>query len=194
MVNFSRPAGITNPGEGGATTGYIGVQRGAEGQKNLIQIGGAQNTFGEALPPGTGMGENANVVGGIGQGANAQLVAQGQFNAPSAPGTYTFRIQNGLANVLTAVNPPPDFSPVVQATVNLAPASISFTVSQYRLADMNCDGNVDGFDIQPFVLALTNPSGYQQQYPNCDLMLGDCNGDGGVDGFDIQAFVDVLTK
>jgi len=59
--------------------------------------------------------------------------------------------------------------------------------------DLNCDGTVDGFDIQPFVLALTDPDEYVNQYPNCDVMNADCNGDGSVDGFDIQPFVELLT-
>jgi len=59
--------------------------------------------------------------------------------------------------------------------------------------DLNCDGVVDGFDIQPFVLALTDPAGYKLAYPDCDLNNADCNGDGAIDGFDIQPFVALLT-
>src|SRR5262245_10872253 len=57
MSNFSRPAGISNPGETNPVTGYVGVQRGVAGQKNLRQIGGAQNTFGQARPPGSGVAQ-----------------------------------------------------------------------------------------------------------------------------------------
>src|SRR5262245_13314534 len=46
MSNFSRPAGVSNPGETNPATGYIGVLRGNPGERNVIQIGGAQNTFG----------------------------------------------------------------------------------------------------------------------------------------------------
>ena len=59
--------------------------------------------------------------------------------------------------------------------------------------DANCDGTVDGFDIQPFVLALTNPAQYESDYPSCSLEQADCNYSGGVDGFDIQPFVELLT-
>jgi len=62
-----------------------------------------------------------------------------------------------------------------------------------RLGDLNCDGTVDGFDIQPFVLALTDPAAYAAAYPQCSMMSGDVNGDGSVDGFDIQPFVELLT-
>jgi hypothetical protein len=95
MANFSRPAGISNPGEGGPT-GYVGVQRGTAGQRDLVQIGGAQNTFGVARPPGSGVAENANVVGGVGH-AGAVTLASGSFLAPSASGTYTFRLSDAVA-------------------------------------------------------------------------------------------------
>ena len=60
--------------------------------------------------------------------------------------------------------------------------------------DLNCDGNVDFGDINPFVLALTNPAGYAAQYPNCDRMNADINGDGVVDFGDINPFVRLLTQ
>ncbi|MBN2447343.1 MAG: ankyrin repeat domain-containing protein [Phycisphaerae bacterium] len=59
--------------------------------------------------------------------------------------------------------------------------------------DMNCDGAVDVFDIDAFVLAITNASGYAAAYPECDINLADCNGDASVDVFDIDAFVDTVT-
>ena len=57
------------------------------------------------------------------------------------------------------------------------------------LGDMNCDGSVDFFDIDGFVLAVTDPAGYEAAFPDCDIMNADCNGDGSVDFFDIDAFV-----
>ena len=66
-----------------------------------------------------------------------------------------------------------------------------------RLGDLNCDCQVDNFDIDAFVLALTStpPSfpQYYAQYPTCDHMLADCNEDGTVSNFDIDAFVGLLT-
>jgi len=59
--------------------------------------------------------------------------------------------------------------------------------------DLNCDGAVNNFDIDPFVLALTDPAGYVQKFPDCDRMLADVNGDGVVDNFDIDPFVKLLT-
>lgn len=59
----------------------------------------------------------------------------------------------------------------------------------YELGDLNCDGFVNGFDIEPFVLAVTDPTGYEAAYPDCEIMLADCDGDGEVSFFDIDAFV-----
>lgn len=50
MQNFDRPAGITNPGEGGADSGYIGVQRGTAGEMNLIQTDGGRAPTGRPPP------------------------------------------------------------------------------------------------------------------------------------------------
>lgn len=59
--------------------------------------------------------------------------------------------------------------------------------------DMNCDGVVNNFDIEPFVLALTNPEQYAASYPDCDILSGDINEDGEVNNFDIDPFVGLLT-
>jgi hypothetical protein len=59
--------------------------------------------------------------------------------------------------------------------------------------DLNCDGLINAFDIDPFVLALSSPAQYEQQYPNCQYMLADINGDGQVNAFDIDPFVELLT-
>ncbi len=61
------------------------------------------------------------------------------------------------------------------------------------VGDLNCDGTVDFFDIDPFVLAVTDPAGYAAEYPDCNFMLADCNGDGAVDFFDIDPFVALVT-
>lgn len=58
--------------------------------------------------------------------------------------------------------------------------------------DLNCDGRIDNFDIDPFVTALIDSDGYFEAFPNCDAILADVNRDGRVDNFDIGAFVDLL--
>lgn len=61
-----------------------------------------------------------------------------------------------------------------------------------RVADTNCDGVVNAFDIDPFVLALTNQAAYEARFPDCSLMSADVSGDGLVNAFDIDPFVQAL--
>ena len=63
----------------------------------------------------------------------------------------------------------------------------------YRHADLNCDGSLDFGDINPFVLALTNPTQYDVDYPDCDFLLADMNCDGTAWFEDINPFVACLS-
>ncbi len=58
--------------------------------------------------------------------------------------------------------------------------------------DVNCDGLINFFDIDPFVLALFDPAAYAAQYPSCNISYADVSGDGLVNFFDIDPFVAVL--
>jgi hypothetical protein len=60
--------------------------------------------------------------------------------------------------------------------------------------DLNCDGAIDAFDIDPFVMALTDPEAYALAHPDCDYMQADMNGDGLVNAFDIDPFVAALVQ
>ncbi len=59
--------------------------------------------------------------------------------------------------------------------------------------DLNCDGVINAFDVDPFVMALTDPDGHATTYPDCDALLADITGDGAVDAFDIDPFILLLT-
>jgi hypothetical protein len=61
-----------------------------------------------------------------------------------------------------------------------------------RLGDLDCNGVVDFFDIDPFVLALSGQTAYESAYPECLWLNGDCDQDGDVDFFDIDAFVALI--
>jgi predicted outer membrane repeat protein len=63
----------------------------------------------------------------------------------------------------------------------------------YVPGDLNCDGAVNVFDIDPFVLALTDRDGYYAVHADCYYMNADCNHDGAVNAFDIDPFVQILT-
>jgi hypothetical protein len=201
MANFSRPLGVSNPGEGGAASGYIGVQRSPAGQgyKNLIQIGGGQNTFGITLPAGAGACQSATVVSGVGQGGTPQIIASGSFQAPGTAGTYTFQLENTNAVVLTPGSAPPagQYWPTSQAEVDVSGAQITLEVQSIVRGDMDCDGLLDTDDISHFVQALIDPAGYQADhdgspYAACQRSHADMNDDAAEDGLDIQSFVNAL--
>ena len=58
--------------------------------------------------------------------------------------------------------------------------------------DLNCDGTVNAFDIEPFLLALFSPQEYSARFPNCNINNADVNSDGNIDAFDIEPFLHVL--
>lgn len=58
--------------------------------------------------------------------------------------------------------------------------------------DVNCDGHIDNFDIDPFIQVLIDPVGYQAAHPGCSLISADANGDGRTNNFDIDAFIALL--
>jgi hypothetical protein len=59
--------------------------------------------------------------------------------------------------------------------------------------DLNCDGGLDFRDINPFVLALSNPAAYEAAYPACTRWNADINGNGVVGFTDINPFVALLS-
>ena len=61
------------------------------------------------------------------------------------------------------------------------------------IGDLNCDGVLNFGDIDPFVMALTDPTGYAAAYSDCDISHADINGDGLVNNGDIDPFVGLLT-
>ncbi len=139
LEGFSGSAGISNPVWSAGGTPF-----GATGAKDLLQIGGAQNTFG--AEGNTGIGEDFSIETGVGQ-SGSQVLAEGSFNIPEAAGTYTFTIANGLANVLNLAVPPPsppDAWPVSEATVVLGTSSFTVVVPYDRVAlDLDRDNDVD---------------------------------------------------
>lgn len=58
--------------------------------------------------------------------------------------------------------------------------------------DLNCDGAVDGEDVDDFVLALIDPNGYEAANPTCDIASADMNGDVRITVADIPNFVSTL--
>ncbi len=62
----------------------------------------------------------------------------------------------------------------------------------YELGDMNCNCVVGFDDINPFVMALTDPALYATTYPGCDPLNGDLSGNDEFGFEDINPFVALL--
>ena len=61
-------------------------------------------------------------------------------------------------------------------------------VCELLKGDMNCDGRLNGADIDPFFLAVGDPVAYVIAFPNCEILNADMNLDGRVNGADIDPF------
>jgi hypothetical protein len=107
-------------------------------------------------------------------------------------GTLSFSSLLGFNSVVVHYDSPPptggDWGPIFMAD-NMYVTPVAGLVP----GDLNCDGSVSFGDINPFVLALSNPAAFAQQYPNCNILNGDINGDGTVSFADINPFVNCLT-
>jgi hypothetical protein len=63
------------------------------------------------------------------------------------------------------------------------------------VGDLNGDGLVNTADINPFILALTDPAAFATVFPHVNLYAaGDINGDGQINTADINPFVALLTS
>lgn len=65
-------------------------------------------------------------------------------------------------------------------------------IFQQQPGDMNGDGTVDRFDIDPFVLAREDPNSYRNLFNKDPGILRDCNGDGVADDADIDCFLQTI--
>ncbi|TWT43833.1 hypothetical protein RAS1_02330 [Phycisphaerae bacterium RAS1] len=57
---------------------------------------------------------------------------------------------------------------------------------------MNCDGELNMMDVQPFIGALVSPLNYYDEFPTCPIGNGDMNGDSRIDILDINPIVALL--
>ncbi|HVP11802.1 MAG TPA: carboxypeptidase regulatory-like domain-containing protein [Phycisphaerae bacterium] len=85
-------------------------------------------------------------------------------------------------------------SVVAQVQTASGTFSDTMTIDRWPLltCDLNCDETVGVFDIEPFVLALTDPADYESQHADCSLLAADANGDGQINGLDVRPFVQRL--
>ncbi len=133
-------------------------------------------------------GEGENGQRGIYCEQNGELIKVVDLNTALEPGktlTNVFVEQqcldgNRLAFLAEFSNEPGQFFRAIYvATLGLA-------------GDLNCDGDINALDIEPFIVALFEPAGYPDRYPDCDINLADVNGDDEINAFDIEPFLDLL--
>ncbi len=87
----------------------------------------------------------------------------------------------------------PGFGEVTVDVQNIRLAGSVTVEAVFGMAgDMDCDGEVDFDDIDPFVLALGGEEGYLAAYPDCIWLNADTNGDGSVGFDDIDPFVALI--
>ena len=167
---------------------------------------------------GAGMQNNRNSCAGI-VPANVVAVHTARMDGTGVPDEWTVSNPFGLQGSTCAFDGPVEAEPrylfelpfdnteglvgddqdlgiVTNFQIATWPSGITHTFTYtltfepgWPLGDLNCDGDVDFFDIDPFVLAVTDPAAYTELYPDCDLMLADINDDGLVNFFDIDGFV-----
>lgn len=80
---------------------------------------------------------------------------------------------------------------VVWGTGRFPVKNIRF-LRRFANGDLNCDGDFNGADIDPFFFALGDPFAYAAAFPTCDPLLADMNADGAVNGGDIDPFFEAL--
>jgi hypothetical protein len=125
----------------------------------------------------------AEVDGALGR---VDLYVDGQYFATDALAPFTFEWDTtGLSGTHTLTAKAYE----LQNGTESVSSAVSVQLAGVRRGDVNCDGNVNNFDIDAFVLALVDPTAYAAQYPGCDIAAADIDGDGAVNNFDIDPFV-----
>jgi hypothetical protein len=71
--------------------------------------------------------------------------------------------------------------------------SLQVSVDAGLPGDFNGDGVVNTEDINPFILALTDPTGFAAAFPDVDPLAADPNGDSLINTEDINPFIALLT-
>ncbi len=84
--------------------------------------------------------------------------------------------------------------PAGRAVASAEPSGGAVWTAEYAiLGDLNDDGALNKFDVDAFILALTDPRGYERAFPQAERVLrADINRDGELDERDVAPFVQRL--
>ena len=130
-----------------------------------------------------------------------RIVAVRRNGVDLSPAEYTFSREHGWVSVGPAVGGV-EVEYTVSSRLDMAVTNWDADVGNYvfynravRKGDVNCDGRVNSFDIDPFVLLLADRPTYDASWPDCDADTnGDMNDDAAINSFDIDPFVEALTR
>lgn len=151
--------------------------------------------------PATGSGNQLtfSYLTAIAGGATAQSL--GRFENLRSPEvvSYSLGLPTGLLGDISAGTPISIRGVAVTATLGFVFNARDYVNDDWRPrleivatatlpGDANCDGRLDNFDIDPFVLALTDATAF----PGCGLLASDMDDDGALTNFDIDPFVTCL--
>ncbi len=177
LSEFDRNEGLTNPPDM-AASGFSGT---CDGTGGLWQIGGGQNTIGNTGPTTYPVGL---VETGVANAAWTTL-AEGTITVTLADDTETvvLTLDTGFANTLD-LSGGPSVYPVTAATISLVG---DLTIqgqggTPCNVADVNCDGSVNGGDISVIRLAAN----WLKSCTAAAEPRADVNDDGSVNGGDIS--------
>lgn len=151
-------------------------------------------------PPPTISQQPSDVAAPVGGTAHFSVTADGtsltyQWYKDDAPLNNDGRINGAFEATLSIAALTTDDNGVYRVVVNGncgGAASNSADLHVWSRGDMNCDGAVNNFDIDPFVQALIDPVGYAATYPDCSTIIGDIDASGALNNFDIDPFVSLI--
>lgn len=123
-------------------------------------------------------------------GAAALVRSKGNWPATRWTADTIYAFLTNSADAIDDVNP--DYQRMLGSGRLDMDAAMQMSCVPACRGDTNCDGSINGLDIQPFIWALNDPARYGQEHPTCALLTADVNGDGSLNGTDIQPFIDFL--
>ena len=137
--------------------------------------------------------------------ANGDLIAGGAFNTAGNgvqarniarwDGMSWSTVGSGLNNTVNAMAQTPSGDLLAGGVFTAAGSTVAPYFARFHfphIGDLNCDGTINNFDIDAFVLALMDSAQYAVLFPHCDRTDADANCDGRIDNFDIDPFVACL--
>lgn len=179
-------------------TGFIvGTWELVYGEPRVYRYSATDGVIDAGVPPG------ASVAYPLGVNNLGHIVGWARHAQTQADIAFFWSPETGMVDLSSAVSPPLSWRPDSAVAINDAGLILltgwdaqnrekTAVLWPQRAGDLNCDGTVDFFDIDTFILALTDPAAHQAAFPGCDGRNADINQDGALDFFDLDPFLELL--